>query len=58
MPATARSPRSARAEQVAAAVALDGAAHFTRQRRAIRDALLAEGVQAELDAAALALIGG
>jgi hypothetical protein len=48
----------ARAEQVAAAVALDGAAHFTRQRRAIRDALLAEGVQAELDAAALALIGG
>jgi hypothetical protein len=48
----------ARAEQVAAAVALDGAAHFTRQSRAIRDALLAEGVQAELDAAALALIGG
>jgi hypothetical protein len=47
-----------RAERVAAAVPLDGAAHFTRHRRAIRDALAADGVQAELDRAAAALVGG
>ena len=40
---------AARAEKVAAAVALPEAAHFTRQRRAIRDALIANGVAGRID---------
>lgn len=38
-----------RAEAVAAAVPLLPAAHFTRQRRAIRDALAADGIAATLE---------
>ncbi len=41
---------AAEAEQVAAAVPLGGGAHFTRQRRAIRDALAASGIGARIDA--------
>ena len=37
-------------ERVAAAVVIDPAQYFTRQRRAIRDALLAAGLAARLDA--------
>ena len=47
-----------RAEAVAAAANWPAGAHFTAVRRAVRDALRAAGVQAELDAAALAVLGG
>ncbi|MBV1797471.1 N-6 DNA methylase [Siccirubricoccus sp. G192] len=40
---------AARAEHVAAAVALDEGAHFPRQRRAIRDALALDGIAAVID---------
>ncbi|MBW8268383.1 N-6 DNA methylase [Caldovatus aquaticus] len=47
-----------RAERVAARVALDEAAHFTGQRRAIRAALAADGIAARLDALVARLLGG
>lgn len=47
-----------RAEAVAAAVPLPAGAHFTRQRRAIRDALAADGVMARIDALAVRLLAG
>ncbi len=40
---------AATAERVAAAVALPEGAYFTRQRRAIRDALVANGIAHEID---------
>jgi len=40
---------AATAERVAAAVALPQEAHFTRQRRAIRDALAAHGIAREIE---------
>ena len=46
------------AERVAAAVALPEHAHFTRQRRAIRDALAADGVAARIDAMVARLLDG
>ncbi len=48
----------ASAEQVAASVPLDPAAHFTRQRRAIRDALIADGIAARIDALVARLLDG
>ena len=45
-----------RAEAVAASVPLDGAGHFTAQRRAIRAALAANGVAAEIEALVDALL--
>lgn len=46
-----------RAEAVAASATWPEGAHFTVARRAVREALRASGIQAELDAAALALLG-
>jgi hypothetical protein len=46
------------AEIVAAAVAVTGMAHFTRQRRAIRDALIADGVAAKIDILVTRLLNG
>jgi hypothetical protein len=46
------------AEHVAAAVALTEGAHFMRQRRAIRDALAADGVAGRIDALVTRLLGG
>jgi len=40
---------AARAEHVAAAVALREGVHFTTQRRAIRDALAEDGIAATID---------
>lgn len=37
------------AERAAAIVMLDEGAHFTRQRRAIRDALIASGISGKID---------
>jgi SAM-dependent methyltransferase len=48
---------AAEAETLAAAVPLAEGAHFTRQRRAIRDALDAAGLTARLDAAVARLPG-
>ena len=48
----------AEAEQVAASVPLDLAAHFTRQRRAIRDALIADGIARRIDALVARLLDG
>lgn len=47
---------AARAEAVAAAVDLSGARHFTAKRRAIRAALAADGVAAEIEALVDALL--
>ena len=47
---------AAHAETVAAAVSLTGAQHFTAKRRAIRDALAADGVAAEMEALVDALL--
>jgi hypothetical protein len=41
---------AAHAEKIAASVAIDPEAYFTRQRRAIRDALLQDGVARRIDA--------
>jgi hypothetical protein len=48
----------ARAAQVAAAVRLPEGAHFTRQRRAIREALAADGVFATIDRLVERLLAG
>jgi hypothetical protein len=48
----------AKAEQVAATVPLDEAAHFTRKRRAIRDALIADGIAGRIDALVARLLAG
>lgn len=48
---------AAQAEAVAAGVPL-APAHFTRQRRAIRDALAASGVTARIDALVARLLAG
>jgi hypothetical protein len=48
---------AAEAERVAAAVPLDEGTHFTRQRRAIRDALIASGIGARIDALVARLLG-
>ncbi len=45
------------AERVAAAVPLPEGAHFTRQRRAIRDALIATGVARQIDILVGRLLG-
>ncbi len=47
-----------RAEAVAARVVLDPGQHFTRQRRALRDALAADGVMARIDALVERLLAG
>jgi hypothetical protein len=47
---------AAQAETVAAAVDLTGASHFTTKRRAIRDALAADGIAAEMEAMVDALL--
>jgi hypothetical protein len=44
------------AEALAAAATWPEGAHFTLARRAVREALRAAGLQAELDAAALAVL--
>jgi hypothetical protein len=44
------------AERVAAAVALPESAYFTRQRRAIRDALAAHGIASEIEALVVQLL--
>ena len=49
---------AAKAERVAAAIALPEGAHFTRQRRAIRDALAADGIAARIDALVARLLDG
>jgi hypothetical protein len=46
----------ARAEEVAASVDLSGANHFTAKRRAIREALDADGIAAEIEALVEALL--
>ena len=48
----------AEAEKVAASVQLKEGAHFTRQRRAIRDALIATGVAPRIDALVIRLLDG
>jgi len=48
---------AARAETVAAAVALQEGAHFMRQRRAIRDALAEDGIAATIDGLVNRLLG-
>ena len=45
-----------RAEKVAASVPLTDTQHFTAKRRAIRDALAKDGVAAEIEALADALL--
>ena len=47
---------AARAETIAAGVDLSGARHFTAKRRAIRDALAADGIAAEMEALVDALL--
>ncbi len=47
---------AARCETAAAAVPLAEGAHFTAQRRAIRDALAEAGLMRELDAAVAAVL--
>ena len=49
---------AAEAEQAAAAIDLNEAAHFTGQRRAIRDALIASGIAARIDALVEDLLEG
>ena len=49
---------AAEAEQVAAAVELQEGAHFMRQRRAIRDALAADGIAAIIDGLVGQLLDG
>ncbi|HKS88599.1 MAG TPA: hypothetical protein VJR70_04085, partial [Stellaceae bacterium] len=49
---------AAEAERVAAAVELAEGMHFMRQRRAIRDALAADGIAARIDALVARLLGG
>jgi hypothetical protein len=49
---------AARAEPVAAAVALQEGAHFMRQRRAIRDALAEDGIAATIDGLVNRLLDG
>ena len=44
------------AERVAAAVALPEGVYFTRQRRAIRDALVVDGIAARIDALVASLL--
>jgi hypothetical protein len=46
------------AQRVAAVVELKEGAHFTAQRRAIRDALAADGIAARIDALVTRLLGG
>jgi hypothetical protein len=46
------------AERIAAMVPLREGAHFTRQRRAIRDALAADGIAARIDALVTRLLDG
>ena len=46
----------ARAEAVANAVALPERAHFTRRRRAIRDALAKDGIAATIDSLVVRLL--
>ena len=46
------------AERVAAAAALPEGAHFTRQRRAVRDALNAHGIAGRIDALVARLLDG
>jgi len=46
------------AERIAAAVALREGAHFMRQRRAIRDALAADGIAGRIDALVARLLDG
>ncbi len=48
---------AATAERVAAAVVLRERAYFTRQRRAIRDALVAHGIAREIEALVTRLLG-
>jgi hypothetical protein len=48
---------AAEAEKIAAAVALTENAHFTRQRRAIRDALLQHGIAKQIDTLVVRLLG-
>jgi hypothetical protein len=47
---------SSRADSVAASVELTEGAHFMRQRRAIRDALAADGIAARIDALVSSLL--
>ena len=47
-----------RAEAVAASVPLDPGAYFTQQRRALRHALAADGVMADIDALVARLLAG
>ena len=49
---------AAQAEQVAAIVPLREGAHFMRQRRAIRDALAADGIAGRIDALVARLLDG
>jgi hypothetical protein len=49
---------AARAEAVAASVPIGPAAHVTRQRRALRDALAADGVMARIDTLVATLLAG
>ena len=49
---------AATAEQAAATVTLPEGAHFTRQRRAIRDALIGNGIAARIDALVARLLDG
>jgi hypothetical protein len=46
------------AERIAAGVELTEGAHFMRQRRAIRDALAADGIAARIDALVVRLLDG
>jgi len=46
------------AERIAAAVELTEGMHFMRRRRAIRDALAADGIDARIDALVLRLLDG
>ncbi len=52
------SAAGAEAARAAALVTLDPGQHFTRQRRAIRDALLASGIAARIDALVARLLDG
>lgn len=51
------SKAAARAEKAAAAVTLKDGEHFTRSRKRIRQALIADGVAGEIEALVAALIG-